>query len=84
MTAYEDFASVPPFSLLAPAEQRVPFVFNSPHSGRHYPDRFWRCRGSMRRPFDGLRIATSMNCSALPSRSARRFCAPISPAPIST
>lgn len=40
MTAYEDFASVPPFSLLAPADQRVPFVFNSPHSGRFYPDRF--------------------------------------------
>ena len=40
MTAYEDFASVPPFSLNAPAQQRVPFIFNSPHSGRHYPDRF--------------------------------------------
>jgi N-formylglutamate amidohydrolase len=26
-----------PFRLLAPAEQRVPFVFNSPHSGRFYP-----------------------------------------------
>ncbi|MEL6503960.1 MAG: N-formylglutamate amidohydrolase [Pseudomonadota bacterium] len=27
----------PPFVVEAPAEQRVPFVFNSPHSGRHYP-----------------------------------------------
>ncbi|MEZ5871075.1 MAG: N-formylglutamate amidohydrolase [Nitratireductor sp.] len=26
----------PPFTVLAPAEQRVPFVFNSPHSGRNY------------------------------------------------
>ncbi|MEM8750331.1 MAG: N-formylglutamate amidohydrolase [Pseudomonadota bacterium] len=25
------------FSVLAPAEQRVPFVFNSPHSGSNYP-----------------------------------------------
>lgn len=30
----------PPFVLHAPAEQRVPFVFNSPHSGRVYPQRF--------------------------------------------
>lgn len=28
---------IDPFSVFAPAEQRVPFVFNSPHSGRHYP-----------------------------------------------
>ncbi|MEL6505986.1 MAG: N-formylglutamate amidohydrolase, partial [Pseudomonadota bacterium] len=27
----------PPFVVESPAEQRVPFVFNSPHSGRHYP-----------------------------------------------
>jgi len=26
-----------PFTVRAPADQRVPFVFNSPHSGRHYP-----------------------------------------------
>lgn len=30
-------AESPPFRLYAPAEQRVPFVFNSPHSGRIYP-----------------------------------------------
>ena len=40
MTAAEDFLSVPPFEVRAGAEQRVPFVFNSPHSGRHYPERF--------------------------------------------
>jgi N-formylglutamate amidohydrolase len=40
MTAAEDFASVPPFAVLEAAEQRVPFVFNSPHSGRFYPRRF--------------------------------------------
>ncbi len=27
----------PPFRVFSPAEQRVPFVFNSPHSGRIYP-----------------------------------------------
>ncbi|GGB32329.1 N-formylglutamate amidohydrolase [Roseibium aquae] len=32
-----DFNGLPPFELLAPADQRVPFVFNSPHSGRQYP-----------------------------------------------
>lgn len=40
MTAAEDFSAVSPFDIRTPAEQRVPFVFNSPHSGRHYPDRF--------------------------------------------
>jgi len=40
MTAELDFAVVPPFEVRESAEQRVPFVFNSPHSGRHYPERF--------------------------------------------
>ena len=31
---------MPPFEVRSCAEQRVPFVFNSPHSGRYYPDRF--------------------------------------------
>ncbi|MCX5496809.1 N-formylglutamate amidohydrolase [Kaistia dalseonensis] len=30
----------PPFEVIAPAEQRIPFVFNSPHSGRDYPASF--------------------------------------------
>lgn len=29
-----------PFEIRAGADQRVPFVFNSPHSGQSYPDRF--------------------------------------------
>jgi N-formylglutamate amidohydrolase len=40
MTSADDFVSTPPFEVQAAAEQRVPFVFNSPHSGRHYPERF--------------------------------------------
>lgn len=40
MKIADDFASLPPFDIRASAEQRVPFVFNSPHSGRHYPQRF--------------------------------------------
>jgi N-formylglutamate amidohydrolase len=40
MTANDDFSVVAPFEVRASAEQRVPFVFNSPHSGRHYPERF--------------------------------------------
>ena len=37
MTAAEDFGATPPFVVRCAAEQRVPFVFNSPHSGRFYP-----------------------------------------------
>ncbi|MCO5162511.1 MAG: N-formylglutamate amidohydrolase [Mesorhizobium sp.] len=40
MNAGADFAEIPPFSETSPAEITVPFVFNSPHSGRHYPRRF--------------------------------------------
>ncbi len=40
MTTAEDFAAVEPFEIRAASDQRVPFVFNSPHSGRHYPERF--------------------------------------------
>lgn len=40
MTAGGDFVEVPPFEVRQAAEQRVPFVFNSPHSGSHYPPRF--------------------------------------------
>jgi N-formylglutamate amidohydrolase len=35
-----DFTPETAFDVLAPAQQRVPFVFNSPHSGRTYPQRF--------------------------------------------
>lgn len=31
---------VPPWEVLAPAEQTVPLVFASPHSGRRYPEEF--------------------------------------------
>ena len=40
MSAAQDFVATPPFATIAPAEQRVPFVLNSPHSGRFYPPRF--------------------------------------------
>ncbi len=33
-------AAQPPFEIVAPADQRIPFVFNSPHSGRAYPADF--------------------------------------------
>ena len=35
-----DFNAVAPFEVRTPAEQRIPFVFNSPHSGRCYPANF--------------------------------------------
>ena len=34
------FSDHPPFEIRLPAEQSVPFVFNSPHSGRVYPESF--------------------------------------------
>ncbi|MFI5412168.1 MULTISPECIES: N-formylglutamate amidohydrolase [Kaistia] len=40
MNAAPDFADALPFEVVAPAEQRIPFVFNSPHSGRVYPAAF--------------------------------------------
>jgi len=40
MRLVDDFDTVPPFEVLAPAEQRAPLVFNSPHSGRCYPKSF--------------------------------------------
>ncbi len=37
----DEFGTDQPFySITAPAEQRVPYVFNSPHSGRVYPPSF--------------------------------------------
>ena len=57
MTAADDFQDVPPFEVRAGAEQRVPFVFNSPHSGQHYPERFL----AMTR-LDRLAIRRSEDC----------------------
>jgi N-formylglutamate amidohydrolase len=38
--AAADFVEVPPFEIRGSDSMRVPFVFSSPHSGRHYPPRF--------------------------------------------
>jgi N-formylglutamate amidohydrolase len=57
MTAADDFSVVAPFEVRTSAEQRVPFVFNSPHSGRHYPERFL----AMTR-LDGNAIRRSEDC----------------------
>lgn len=35
-----DQNSLPPFEILPPAEWTAPAVFNSPHSGRHFPPNF--------------------------------------------
>ena len=40
MTPADDFSTVKPFETRSPVRQRFAFVFNSPHSGRHYPERF--------------------------------------------
>lgn len=38
--AREDDLVRPPFEILKPADHRAPIVFNSPHSGRYYPEAF--------------------------------------------
>ncbi len=35
-----DFNGLPAFDVLCPADQRVPYIFNSPHSGRQYSQQF--------------------------------------------
>ncbi|NVK33358.1 MAG: N-formylglutamate amidohydrolase [Rhodobacteraceae bacterium] len=40
ITTAADFNGLSPFEVLAPADQRLPFVFNSPHSGCQYPKAF--------------------------------------------
>lgn len=57
MSAAQDFTVTRPFVVAGPAEQRVPFVFNSPHSGRFYPPRFL----AMSR-LDALAIRRSEDC----------------------
>ncbi len=65
---HPDFSSVwpsgtlPPFSVLRPAQQRVPYVFNSPHSGSHYPATF---RSASRLPAQNLRRSEDVAVDAL-------------------
>ncbi len=40
MTVERDFPDSLPYELRQPADQRIPFVFNSPHSGQSYPAAF--------------------------------------------
>jgi N-formylglutamate amidohydrolase len=42
MQVVSGFEDTEAFEVLQPAEQSVPFVFNSPHSGHHYPEPFLR------------------------------------------
>ncbi len=57
MSAADDFFGLGPYSLSLPASRDSAFVFNSPHSGAHYPDRFM----AMSR-LDRLSIRRSEDC----------------------
>ncbi len=57
MSLERDFSSMPPFEVSAPAEQRLPFVFNSPHSGRYYPLSFVQASR-----LDSVSIRNSEDC----------------------
>lgn len=66
-----DFAKVPVFHLSEPRTQQVPFIFNSPHSGRYYPQRFLTMarldRSTIRRSEDAYveeLFASSVACGA--------------------
>ncbi|MGH6860222.1 MAG: N-formylglutamate amidohydrolase [Phyllobacterium sp.] len=57
MTVTRDFPDTPPYELRQPSDQRIPFVFNSPHSGRYYPPEFIR-----QSQLDGQTIRRSEDC----------------------
>lgn len=57
MMPADDFADVAPFEVRETVDQRVPFVFSSPHSGRHYPSRFMAMS-----KLDPLAIRRSEDC----------------------
>ncbi len=57
MSLERDFSLIEPFEVSAPAQQRIPFVFNSPHSGRYYPQSFLD-----ESRLDGLSIRYSEDC----------------------
>jgi N-formylglutamate amidohydrolase len=40
LSVASDFAGIDVVEIVRPSEQSVPFIFSSPHSGRHYPERF--------------------------------------------
>lgn len=42
MYVQPDFRTLEAFEIRMPSQHSVPFVFNSPHSGRYYPERFVR------------------------------------------
>ncbi|MEO9612519.1 MAG: N-formylglutamate amidohydrolase [Nitratireductor sp.] len=57
MSVADDFAGVVPFQTRRPLQQSVPFIFNSPHSGRSYPERFLALSR-----LDGQAIRRSEDC----------------------
>lgn len=71
-----------PVHLVRPAEQRVPFIFASPHSGRHYPSEFVGCsrlnKTALRRSEDAFvdelfEIVPSLGAPLLMARFPRAF-----------
>ncbi len=64
LRAHPEFSAAdqPAFSVAAPAQQRVPYVFNSPHSGTAYPQSF---RDASRLPSLELRRSEDVAVDAL-------------------
>ena len=58
MKVIKSFDETDAFQVIRPQEQTVPFVLNSPHSGRHYPEHFLSasrlCAQSIRRSEDAF------------------------------
>jgi len=65
-TGFENLSN-PPFNVYGPAEQRVPFVLNSPHSGRNYTDAFManvKLSGSDIRKSEDFLVDELFGCAA--------------------
>lgn len=59
---FDDFQLIPAFQTSGTESQRAPVVFNSPHSGAHYPDRF---KALSRLDAHNIRVSEDMDVDAL-------------------
>lgn len=59
---FDDFRNIPPFEIIGAESQRTPVVFNSPHSGAYYPERF---KALSRLDEHNIRVSEDMAVDAL-------------------
>lgn len=59
---FDDFRDIPAFEIIGTESQRAPVVFNSPHSGAYYPERF---KSLSRLDEHNIRVSEDMAVDAL-------------------